>query len=286
MKDISEVKRVSVPAVLQSKFSSQKITAITAYDYLMAKLVDRAGVDLILVGDSLGTVVQGHPNTLPVTLDEVIYHCRCVSRAVERALIVGDLPFMSYQSSPEAAIESSGRLIKEGGVSAVKLEGGLNVESMIRAIVDIDIPVMGHVGLTPQSYHRMGGHRIQGKKHAEDHGLEPGTRERIIEDARAVQEAGAFALVIEGVPEDLAEEITALLSIPTIGIGAGPECNGQILVCTDLLGMDPDFCPSFVKKYENLSSRITLAVSNYVEEVRESKFPAAKDRPVSQKIVH
>lgn len=271
--------RVSVPSLLKFKASSQKrkLSALTAYDFSMAALIDRAGVDLILVGDSLGTVVQGLETTLPVTLDEIIYHSRCVARAVRRALLIGDMPFMSYQASTRKALESAGRLIKEGGVSAVKLEGGMNMAETIRRIVDVDIPVMGHIGLTPQSYHRMGGYRQQGRKHGKT--SQAGSYERVLQDARAVEEAGAFALVIEGVPSELAAEITSTLSIPTIGIGAGPDCDGQILVSVDMLGLNTSSVPSFVKQFADLGSSLDKAVRTYINEVNNGVFPAR--RPAS-----
>lgn len=270
--------RVTVPSLLERKSNragqGAKICALTAYDFSMARLIDRAGIDIILIGDSLGTVIQGLETTIPVTLDEVIYHSRCVSRAVERALVVADMPFMTYQTSPEKALEAAGRLLKESGAAAVKLEGGLPMRDTIRRIVDVDIPVMGHVGLTPQSYHRMGGHRQQGRGHSNKDRPDAGSRERIMADARAVEEAGAFAVVLEGIPSDLAAEITAALQIPTIGIGAGPGCDGQILVVHDMLGMDSEFSPSFVKKYADLASVITGAAQQYIEEVQSSAFPA------------
>jgi 3-methyl-2-oxobutanoate hydroxymethyltransferase len=241
----------------------------------MARLFDAAGIDVILVGDSLGMVVQGHENTLPVTLDEVIYHCKCVRRGVTRAFVVGDMPFMSYQVNAEQGLRAAGRLIQEGGVSAVKLEGGVFVAETIARIVNADIPVMGHVGLTPQSVHRMGGYKVQGRskdtKKVDIHA--PGTRQRVIQDARAVAEAGAFAVVLEGVPSELAQEITELLPIPTIGIGAGPSCDGQILVSTDLLGCNPDFLPTFAKRYANLSNEISGAVRSYIDDVQKRNFP-------------
>lgn len=267
-----KMKPLTVPALLRKKEASEKITALTAYDYTMAALIDAAGVDVILVGDSVASVVQGHKNTLPVTLDEMIYHSRCVTRGVKRALVVGDLPFLSYQVSIERAIESAGRLLKESGVSAVKLEGGVQMADTIAALSAIDIPVMGHIGLTPQSYHRMGGHKQQGKKKAAANN-EAGSRNRIIEDAQAVEAAGAFSVVLEGIPADLAQEITAMLSIPTIGIAAGPHCDGQILVSTDMLGMNPEFCPKFVKQYAALATVISEAVETYVQEVRECSYP-------------
>jgi len=266
--------RVTVPWVRQAKAALTKITALTAYDFTMARLLDRAGVDIILVGDSLSSVVQGLSTTLPVTLDEMVYHCRCVSRAVERALLVGDMPFMSYQSSAARAVESAGRMVKEGGVAAVKLEGGVHVAHIIERLVQIDIPVMGHVGLTPQSYHRMGGYVVQGR--VKDKGAAPGSRDRILEDAKAVEKAGAFSIVIEGVPVDLAAEITAILSIPTIGIGAGVKCDGQVLVVSDMLGMNPEFSPRFVKRYADLAQTITQAVKAFCADVRGERFPDAE----------
>lgn len=264
--------RVSVPAILSRKSCPDKIVCLTAYEYSVAKLLDQTGIDVLLVGDSLACTVQGHSNTLPVTLDQIIYHSQCVVRATRHALVVGDMPFMSYQVSAEKAREAAGRLMKESGVAAVKLEGGVNVAETIASIVQIDIPVMGHVGLTPQSYHRMGGHKIQGQ-HRGDFA---GSRERIIEDALAVQNAGAFAVVLEGIPTELAQEITSSLHIPTIGIGAGPHCDGQILVTHDLLGMDADFAPRFVKKYADLSAVIRNAVLDYKTEVKAGVFPGAE----------
>lgn len=261
---------VTVPSLERYKKSGTKLVALTAYDFTTARILDRAGVDLLLVGDSVASVFQGEKNTLPVTLEQMAYHCRCVTRGVERALVIGDMPFLSYQPSAERAIESAGMLLKEGGVSAVKLEGGIHVAETIRRIVEVDIPVVGHIGLTPQSYHRMGGHKKQGRK---GEGSKAGSKERVIEDALAVQESGAFLIVLEGIPADLASELTELLEIPTIGIGAGKGCDGQILVVNDMLGCDPDFTPSFVKQYANLYETIQGAVSSYCEEVRSGEFP-------------
>jgi len=263
---------ITVPSVRERKHSSKKIVALTAYDYTTALLLDREDVDIILVGDSVASIVQGESNTLPVTLDDMVYHCRAVSKGVKRALVVGDLPFLSYQISPEDAIRSAGRLLKEGRVGAVKLEGGMAVADTIKRIVAVDIPVMGHVGLTPQSYHRMGGHKIQGRSH----GDENGSWERILEDALQVEASGAFAIVIEGVPADLATEITKRVTIPTIGIGAGSQCDGQILVTHDMLGLGITDPPRFVKKYLQLSDQIGEAVRNYAEEVRSGAFPSAE----------
>lgn len=262
--------RVRVPDISRAKGKGKPIVAITAYDFPFTRIAEEAGVDVILVGDSLGMVVQGLETTLPVTVDEVVYHTRMVARAHRRALIVGDLPFLSYQVSPEEAISNAGRLIKEGGAEAVKLEGGCAVAETIRRITAVDIPVMGHVGLTPQSVHRMGGHKVQGRVRGE----RPGQRERVIEDALAVEEAGAFAIVLEGIPLDLAAELTERLTIPTIGIGAGPHCDGQILVLHDVLGLGEQAGPRFAKRYANLREAAVLALRAYAEEVRLGAFPS------------
>ncbi|MBN2427876.1 MAG: 3-methyl-2-oxobutanoate hydroxymethyltransferase [Deltaproteobacteria bacterium] len=243
----------------------QKITMLTAYDYPMARLLDRSGIDIILVGDSLGTVVAGHDTTLPVTLDEMIYHTRSVARGTSNAVLVADLPFLSYQVDIPEARRSAGRLVKEGCAQAVKLEGGVHVQETIRAIVDMDVPVMGHVGLTPQSVHRMGGFRVQGRQEEQ--------AEKILADARAVEEAGAFSIVLEGVPMDLARQITAELHIPTIGIGAGVHCDGQVLVTHDMIGLCDKFAPKFVKKYVDLDEILGRAFSAYIEDVRNGSFP-------------
>ena len=250
------------------KAGSQKITMITAYDYTMARLVDTAGVDMVLVGDSVGMVFQGHADTLSVTLDDMIYHARCVARGLKSAHLTVDLPFMSYQVSPAQALESAGRLVKEGRAQSVKLEGGARSAPQIQAIVDAGIPVVGHVGLTPQSIHVLGGYRVQGRG---DEG-----RQKLIDDALAVQEAGAFMLVLEMVPAHLAAELQQLLHIPTIGIGAGVDCDGQVLVCNDLLGFDGSFQPRFVKRYAELEQPMIAAIEAYVNEVREGSFPTAE----------
>ena len=263
-------RKVTVPEILGRK-GGEAIVAITAYDFPFGRIVDQAGVDLILVGDSLGMVVQGHDNTLPVTMDEIIYHSRMVARARQRALLVADLPFLSYQVSREEALRNAGRLVKEGAAEAVKLEGGVAVADTLHAIASVDIPVMGHIGLTPQSVHRMGGHKVQGRRR----GSGVGQRERVIEDALAVEEAGAFAVVLEGIPVDLAAEITARLSIPTVGIGAGVGCDGQILVLHDVLGLSDGFSPKFAKRYADLWGAATEAVAAYVGEVRTREFPTA-----------
>lgn len=264
--------RITVPSI-RSRKGGRLITAVTAYDYTMARLIDASGVDLILVGDSVGSVVQGHGTTIPVTLDQMIYHSACVTRGARRALVIGDMPFMSYQSSTEEAILSAGRLFKEGGVSAVKLEGGTAIASTIKRLVELDLPVVGHVGLTPQSYHRMGGHVVQGRKRRNQSREQAGTREKIIEDALAVEEAGAFALVVECVPGELAAEITRKLEIPVIGIGAGSACDGQILVINDLLGFSSGNVPRFVKKFADLSGDISGALAQYCSEVEARSYP-------------
>ncbi len=240
---------------------------VTAYDATLARLFDEAGVDAIMVGDSLGMVVQGHETTLPVTLEDVIYHCRCVARVRPAAHIIGDLPFLSYQTSEEEAVRSAGRLLKEGHAESVKLEGGTSVAASVRRIVDAGIPVMGHIGLTPQSVHQMGGFRVQGK------GDE--ARRKLLEDARALVEAGVYALVIEGVPAPLAAEITALVPIPTIGIGAGVATDGQVLVGYDLLGMYRGLSPKFVRRFGELGDAVVAATKSYAAAVRGREFPDA-----------
>jgi 3-methyl-2-oxobutanoate hydroxymethyltransferase len=263
-------KKVTVPDLGRMKAAGERITMVTAYDCAFARLLDEAGVDMLLVGDSLGMVVQGNETTLPVTLDEMVYHTRMVSRGAPHAVVVGDLPFGSYQASPTQGVESAIRLVKEGGAQAVKLEGGLAMADTIERIAAVDIPVMGHVGLTPQSVHRMGGHRVQGRRH----GHAPGGRERVIEDARAVEAAGAFAVVLECIPLDLAGEITAMLSIPTIGIGAGVHCDGQVLVLHDLIGLSSAWTPRFAKRYAEVGREVVRAAGEYVREVKDGMFPS------------
>ena len=244
---------------------SAKIVMVTAYDYTMARLVDRAGVDMVLVGDSLGMVVQGRENTLPVTIDEMIYHVRCVSRGLKRAHLVADMPFMSYQVSPDQALISAGRFIQEAGAESVKLEGGERSAPAIARCVEAGIPVVGHIGLTPQSVHAMGGFKVQGRSDA--------AADRLIADAKAVADAGAFSLVLEGIPTALAARITEAIDIPTIGIGAGKFCDGQVLVCNDILGMDLAFKPRFVKRYAELETTMIAAFEQYAGEVRDGSFP-------------
>jgi len=260
------VSNLTVLDLRKKKADHNKIVMVTAYDATMGRLVDAAEVDAVLVGDSLGMVIQGEPNTLSVTLDQAVYHTRCVSRGVKRAHLIADMPFMSYQVSPEQALISAGRLMQEGRAQSVKLEGGVVVADAIRKVVSAGIPVVGHVGLTPQSVHAMGGFRIQGR--TED------AADRVMQDALAVEQAGAFLIVLEGIPRDLAAEITARLSIPTIGIGAGVECDGQVLVCNDLLGMDLSFAPKFVKRFARIEEVAVDAFRQYATEVRSGEFPA------------
>jgi 3-methyl-2-oxobutanoate hydroxymethyltransferase len=267
-----DVEKITVPGLAGRKTHAgvveDKIVMVTAYDSTFAALADEAGVDVVLVGDSLGMVVQGVPTTLPVTLDEAVYHTRLASRGATRALLVGDLPFGTYQVSVSQAIESSVRLVKEGGAAAVKLEGGIPMAETIEAITRVDIPVMAHIGLTPQSVHRMGGHRVQGRQS----GSHAGGRDRLLADAKAVEAAGAFSVVLEGMPRELAAEITAGISIPTIGIGAGPDCDGQVLVLHDVLGLTPNLY-KFAKAYADLRSEVIGALQAYAADVRTSAFP-------------
>lgn len=268
--------KVTIHTLKRLKQSGQKICMVTAYDATFARILDDAGADVMLVGDSLGMVVQGHDSTLPVTMDQMVYHCAAVTRGARRAHVVGDLPFMSYQVSVEAAVRNAGRLVSEGGVGSVKLEGGAEFADVISAITRASIPVMGHLGLTPQSVHKMGGYVVQGRD--ED------AARKILEDAIALERAGCYALVLEGVPLELARQISQRLSIPTIGIGAGKYCDGQVLVCYDLLGMNPDFKPKFVKRYGNLHGSITEAAGTFFSEVRAGSFPdeehSFKSKPI------
>lgn len=250
----------------QAKEKKEKLTMLTAYDYSTAKLIDNAGINGILVGDSLGMVCLGYEDTLSVTMEDMIHHTKAVARGAKNSLVVADMPFMSYQTSVYDAVFNAGRLIKEGRAQAVKLEGGVEVADHIEVIVKASIPVMGHIGLTPQSVNAFGGFKVQGKSEE--------AAKKLIEDALAVERAGAFAVVMEGVPSKLAAIVTEKLSIPTIGIGAGDKCDGQILVYQDMLGMFNDFTPKFVKKYENLGDRMRNAFATYIEEVKNGSFPS------------
>jgi 3-methyl-2-oxobutanoate hydroxymethyltransferase len=261
---LADNRPVTVPDFAVAKAKGIRLTMLTAYDYTMARLLDDAGVDGLLVGDSLGMVIQGHTSSLPVTLDEVVYHTRLVARAVRRSLLVSDMPFMSFQVSPQQAVENAGRLMKEGGTHAVKLEGGVRSASAIAAITQADIPVMGHIGLTPQSVRRFGGFRVQRNA------------DKLMEDALATEKAGAFAVVVECVPIEVARAITAALTIPTIGIGAGSGCDGQILVTHDMLGLFEDVHPRFVKQFAELGDAVKGAVQSYCREVREGTFPGTE----------
>ena len=257
---------VTVPEILRRKSSKKKITALTAYDFSFAKLLDATDLDIILVGDSLGMVSQGQENTLAVTMDNMIYHTRAVKKGVKRALVVSDMPFMSYQVSVQQALTNAGRLIQDGGASAVKLEGGTLMADRVRVIDRAGIPVMGHIGLTPQYVHQLGGYKVQGKNYLDS--------QKIKQDARDLQSAGVFALVLEGIPSQLAEEITAELKTPTIGIGAGAKCDGQILVLNDMLGLNQGFVPKFVKQYAQMADSLKNAVAEFIQEVKTESFPS------------
>jgi 3-methyl-2-oxobutanoate hydroxymethyltransferase len=262
-------KRVTRQTLLERKRRGERFSCLTAYDATMAQILDEAGIDLILVGDSVGNVVQGLETTIPVTLDEIIYHTKAVLRGVSRAMVVGDMPFMSYQISPEEAFRNAGRLMKEAGASAVKLEGGRRVLDIVAHISEAGIPVMGHLGLTPQSIHQFGSYRTRGtdKKEAE----------QILRDAKDLEKAGCFAIVLEKIPADLARIITESLTIPTIGIGAGIHCDGQILVYTDMLGITNEFQPRFVRRYDVLRERMLDAVGRYIADVRSGSFPSDEE---------
>ncbi|CEJ73011.1 3-methyl-2-oxobutanoate hydroxymethyltransferase [[Clostridium] sordellii] len=251
-----------------SKKNKQKLTMLTAYDYSTAKLIDSCGINGILVGDSLGMVCLGYEDTLSVTMEDMIHHTKAVAKGAKNSLIVADMPFMSYQTSVYDAVYNAGRLIKEGRAQAIKLEGGVEVFEQIQAIVKASIPVMGHVGLTPQSVNAFGGFKVQGKDEV--------AAKKLIEDSVAVEKAGAFSVVLEGVPSKLAKIVTEKLSIPTIGIGAGVDCDGQILVYQDMLGMFSDFTPKFVKKYESLGDKMKSAFETYIDEVENGYFPSQK----------
>ncbi len=257
-------KSVTVLDILAKK-GKEKITMVTSYDFTMTRIIDASDIDIILVGDSAGVVMAGGKNTLGITMDQMIYHTKCVTKAEPASLVVGDMPFMSYQSSIAQAVSNAGRFLQEGGAQAVKLEGGKRVLHQVAAIAAADIPVMGHLGLTPQSIHAFGGHKVQGRgKQA---------AKLLLENALALQEAGIFALVLECVPTDVAKQVTKALKIPSIGIGAGQHCDGQVLVIQDLLGMFKEFKPKFVKKYANLFDDIKAALDTYAKEVRSGRFP-------------
>lgn len=261
----SEIKRVTTETLRKMKFDNEKITMLTAYDFTTAKMVDAGGVDAVLVGDSAANVMAGHETTLPITLDQMIYHTQCVVRGIERALVVADLPFGTYQSNPKKALESSVRMMKEGGAHAVKLEGGEEISKSISKIINAGIPVMGHLGLTPQSIYQFGTYKVRAKEDAE--------AEKLISDAKLLEELGCFALVLEKIPADLAKRVSESITIPTIGIGAGQDCDGQVLVYHDMVGMNKGFSPKFLRRYLDLHAEITGAVSQYVKDVKSSDFP-------------
>ena len=254
--------RVTTSTLIKMKQDGQKITALTAYDFPFARMLDQSGIEIVLVGDSLGMVVQGKENTLPVTMDEAIYHTSMVSRACSFSMVVGDMPFMSYQGALDNAVENAGRFLKEAGAAAVKLEGGADVCPAINAMAKAGIPVQGHIGLTPQSVHQMGGFKVQRDE------------EKLIKDAKDVQAAGAFSVVLEGIPSAISEKITKELQIPTIGIGAGTECDGQILVLHDMIGINDRFLPKFVKKYADLAGEAKQGLAQYIKEVKAGEFPS------------
>ncbi len=260
------MEKITVASLLQAKSRAEKIIMLTAYDYPSSVILDRTGVDIILVGDSLSMVVLGYDSTLPVTMDEMIHHTKAVTRGAQRALVVGDMPFMSYQAGISDAVSNAGRFIKEAGASAVKLEGGRRIIPTIKAILDAQIPVMGHLGLTPQSIHRFGGYRVQGKTAQ--------AAQELLEDALALQEAGVFAIVLEGIPAELSPYISSRLSIPTIGIGAGAGCDGQVLVFHDFIGYTDAKLPKFVKKYLDLNETIRKATDEFIDDVKNLRYPA------------
>lgn len=259
------MKKITVHTLQQMKQDGDKITSLTAYDYSFAHLLDRSGIELILVGDSLGMVMQGHDSTLPVTIEDMVYHSRCVSRGCEHALLAVDMPFMSYQDSPEHAIRNAGRLMQQGGAHMVKLEGGDVMAETIHFLVQRGIPVCGHLGLTPQSVHQMGGYRVQGRNKDQ--------AEQLLNDAHILEQAGASAIVLEAIPAELAKSISGQINIPTIGIGAGKDCDGQVLVLQDMLGLYPQPSPKFSKNYMSNASGLDVAITQYIHEVKTGLFP-------------
>lgn len=263
------IKRITTKSLSLLKQKGVKITALTAYDFITAKLLDEAGIDVILVGDSLGNVFQGNETTLPVTMEEMIYHTKAVSKGINRSMLVVDMPFMSYQLSKDEAFRNAGRIMKETSAGGVKLEGGKRVAKAIKKITRDGIPVMGHIGLTPQSIHQFGSYRERGRDEEE--------ASELMEDAKVVEEAGAFALVLEKIPAGLARKITESISIPTIGIGAGPYCDGQILVTPDMLGLNVDFHPRFVRRYSELANEVSIAVKKYIKDIKEKNFPSEEE---------
>lgn len=268
--------KVTVPKIFQRKITKEKISCLTAYDFSMARIVDAAGIDIILVGDSLGMVQLGYDSTLPVTLDEMMIHVRAVRRGVSRALLVADMPFGSYHVNDDEAVRNALSFIREGGAEAVKLEGGVKRVPLIRRLIDAEVPVMGHVGLTPQSILNLGGFKVQGQTEI--------AAERIFEDALSLDEAGVFSLVLEGIPRELSKRITAAVKAPTIGIGAGPDCDGQILVVNDLLGFSTGHTPKFVRQYAHLREIATSAISEFIRDVKNSSFPSDQESYHSENV--
>ncbi len=262
-------KRITTKVIASMKDRRQPIACLTAYDFITARLLDQAGIDLILVGDSLGMVFQGHETTIPVTLDEIIYHAKTVVRGVDRAMVIVDMPFMSYQANDEEGFRNAGRIMKETGAGGVKFEGGERIARLVRKTAEAGIPVVGHLGLTPQSIHQFGGYTPRGTTAAE--------ARQLLKDAKALEQAGAFAVVLEKIPATLAARVTRSLSIPTIGIGAGVHCDGQVIVVSDMLGLYEEFQPRFVRRYAQLAETVRASVGNYVNDVRNRKFPNEKE---------
>ncbi len=271
MKTPSEVRPrvVTTKTVLRMKETGEKIAVLTGYDYLIARLLDQAGIDIILVGDSLGNVVQGHATTLPVTVEDMIYHAKAVKRAVKNALIVVDMPFMSFQTNIAEAVKNCGRVMKEVGVGAVKLEGGEHIADIVSHLVKIGIPVMGHLGLTPQSINKFGTYEVRAQ--------ERGEAAKLLKDAKILSEAGVFSIVLEKIPSSLAKRVTASIPVPTVGIGAGPHCDGQVLVVYDMLGLTEEFRPRFVRRYGELAETLRAAFGQYIRDVKGGKFPTEKE---------
>ena len=261
--------KITIPKLVKMKKAGEKIACLTAYDTLTASLLDKAGMDLILVGDSGAMVFAGHETTLPITVDQMLYHTQAAARGVESALLIADMPFLSFQVTPEEAIRNAGRFLKEGNADGVKIEGGEHMAETFRRLTEVGIPVMGHLGLTPQSIHAFGGYKLQGKEEAQ--------AAKLMNDAKIIEEAGGFAIVLEKIPSDLAKKITKSISIPTIGIGAGPHCDGQILVTHDMLGLFEEFKPKFVRRYAELAETIRTAVENYGKDVKEGTYPSDKE---------
>ncbi len=262
-------KKVTTKTFLEMKQKGERICVLTAYDYSTAKILDEIGIDCILVGDSVNMVFYGYPTTLSIGMEQMLYHTKSVSMATKRALVVGDMPFLSYQTSVSDAILNAGRFLKEGGASGVKIEGGLEMIETIKKIIEVGIPVMGHIGLVPQSIHKFGKYSVQGK--------DSKSQEYLIDSAKALEEAGCFSIVLESIPQDLAKKISKSIKIPTIGIGAGPDCDGQVLVINDILGLYEEFKPKFARRYAELSQEIRKAVKNYFDDVKSGKFPSPEE---------